>query len=65
MVAMQRDRHKCFIQVREVDHMTAVRRPGESFSNVISKSLVKASDSNKLCAWAGYHLRARMGGQLS
>jgi hypothetical protein len=42
--SMRRDRDKCFIQVREVDHMRAVRRPGESFSKVILKLALKTSD---------------------
>jgi hypothetical protein len=34
---VQRDRHQCFIQVEAavIDHMRAMRRPGESCSQVI------------------------------
>jgi hypothetical protein len=36
---MQRDRGQCFIQVEAagVDRMRAMRRPGESYSQVISR----------------------------
>jgi hypothetical protein len=36
-VAMQRDRDQCFIQVEAavVNRMSAMRRPGESYSEVI------------------------------
>jgi hypothetical protein len=36
---MQRDRGQCFIQVEAavVDRMRALRRPGESYSQVISR----------------------------
>src|SRR5580704_342757 len=44
---MQRDRGKCFIQVEAavVDRMRAMRRPGESYSQVILR-LVELETSN-------------------
>jgi predicted CopG family antitoxin len=44
---MQRDRSQCFIQVEGavVDRLRAVRRPGESYSEVILKLVeLKTSD---------------------
>ena len=49
---MQRDRGQCFIQVEAavVDRMRAMRRPGESYSEVILRLVeLKPSDLNKLC----------------
>jgi hypothetical protein len=44
---MQRDRGQCFIQVEAtvVDRMSAIRRPGESYSEVILRLVeLKISD---------------------
>jgi hypothetical protein len=49
---MQREQGQCFIQVEAavVDRMRAMRRPGESYSEVILKLVeLKTSDQNKLC----------------
>ena len=45
---MQRDRGQCFIQVASVviDRMRAMRRPGESYSQVILR-LVELEPSNQ------------------
>jgi hypothetical protein len=50
---MQRDKGQCFIQVEAavVDRMRAMRRPGESYSEVILKLVeLKTSDPKKSCA---------------
>ena len=47
---MQRDRDQCFVQVEAaaVDRMRALRRPGESYSEVILKLVeLKTSDPKK------------------
>ena len=51
-MAMQRDRGQCFIQVEAamVDRMGAVRRPGESYSEVILRLVeLETSDANRPC----------------
>jgi hypothetical protein len=49
---MQRDRGQCFIQVEAavVDRMRAMRRPGESYSEVILKSVSVARRSVSLAS---------------
>ena len=49
---MQREQGQCFIQVEAavVDRMRAMRRPGESYSEVILRLVeLKTSDPKKLC----------------
>jgi len=49
---MQRDRGQCFIQFEAamVDRMRAVRRPGESYSEVILRLVeLETSDANRPC----------------
>jgi hypothetical protein len=49
---MQRDRGQCFIQVEAamVNRMRAVRRPGESYSEVILRLVeLETTDANRPC----------------
>src|SRR5580704_236158 len=61
---MQRDRGQCFIQVEAavVDRMRAMRRPGESYSQVILRLVERETSDkkNRLCGHPGFAVsRAR------
>ncbi len=53
---MQRDQGQCFIQVEAAvaDRMRGMRRPGESYSQVILRLVeLETSDLNKPCNYPG------------